>query len=136
MSVTAEIWSSWAAGRLELQGCAACGQTQHPPGPVCHHCYATRLELVPISGVGSILSWSMVHRAPAPEFADQVPYALVLVDTTEGALVQARLASEAVAPSLAIGRPVTLVLQEGSGGRQMPVVHLVRDADDRRTTDE
>lgn len=131
MSVTAEIWDSWASGTLALQGCADCGRTQHPPGPVCHHCHSTTLGLVRISGLGSILSWSMVHRAPAPEFADHVPYPLVLVDTREGALVQARLAPGAATTSLAIGRPVTLVLHEGSGGRQMPVAQLVRDVDDR-----
>jgi uncharacterized OB-fold protein len=80
------------AGVLRVQRCEVCGLAQLYPRILCVHCGAQSLRWEEASGKGSIYSYTVVRRAPSPEFADDVPYALALVDLDEGPRVLARIA--------------------------------------------
>jgi uncharacterized OB-fold protein len=118
---SAQLWQAWASGRLCLQACRACGEIQHPPGQVCSHCHATDWDLVDINPVVTLVSWSTVHRAPAPHFADALPYTIVLVSVGPRALLEARLDSRVPVESLVSGMPVRLAFDDVVG-RAMPTV--------------
>jgi uncharacterized OB-fold protein len=72
-------------GRLHLQHCAACDRYQHPPRYRCPACGSEdALEWVPVSGDGRIHTWTVTHRPVDPGWADEVPYATVVVELDEG----------------------------------------------------
>ncbi|MFD9668559.1 Zn-ribbon domain-containing OB-fold protein [Rhodococcus sp. NPDC059968] len=86
-----EIWESWGAQELCFQGCRTCHALQHPPGRLCSSCHGCEFDGVAVSGKAALLAWSVVHRAPSPDFADQVPYTVGVVELAEGPLVEVRL---------------------------------------------
>ena len=59
------------------------------PEVACTHCFATDWRWVPASGRGTLYSYTVVHRAPAPGFA--VPFVLVVVELEEGPVIFSNL---------------------------------------------
>jgi uncharacterized OB-fold protein len=81
-----------AQHRLELSECDSCHTVFHYPRDICPSCAQWTIRPITASGRGTIYSFTVVHRAPQPAFADDVPYVLALVDTEEGARIFARIA--------------------------------------------
>lgn len=88
---TRPFWTSAARGELSYQSCMDCRTPLFPPGTLCRRCGSTRLEWQVSSGLGTIYSLTMVHRAPTPAFVGDVPYALALVDVAEGFRMMANI---------------------------------------------
>ncbi len=82
------FWEGVRAGRLLLQGCAACGRLRHPPGPMCPHCRSLEWEPVESAGRGTVYSWVVSHHPTEP---DAEPRIVVLVDLEEGVRLVANL---------------------------------------------
>ena len=93
---------------LCLQHCADCGAIQAFGRDFCLGCLGEAVTWQPVLGTGRVISSTLQHRAPVPEWKDRVPYAVLLVDLDEGPRVMA-LGAEDFAP----GTPVRLV----RGGR-------------------
>jgi hypothetical protein len=81
-TLTRPFWDAAASGRLLLPRCNACGRHFFRPEVACTHCFATDWQWVPASGRGTLYSYSVVHRAPAPGFV--VPLVLAVVELDEG----------------------------------------------------
>ena len=84
-TLTRPFWDAAAEqprGRLLLPRCNACGQHFFRPEVACTHCFATDWQWVPASGRGTLYSYTVVHRAPAPGFV--VPLVLAVVELAEG----------------------------------------------------
>ena len=77
-----------AAGRFEIQRCAACGKHVFYPRVLCPHCGSDRLDWVAPSGRGMVYSITIVRRKPA----DGGDYNIVLVDLEEGVRLLSRVA--------------------------------------------
>ena len=75
-------WDGCREGVLRVQRCRACGGHVFIPQPLCTHCQAQALEWVESSGHGQVYSYSVVHRAPRPEFP--VPYVVAIIELDEG----------------------------------------------------
>ena len=88
---SAPWWDALASGRLVLPKCDVCGRWSFPPGPACPHCGSPRPALRQASGLGTVYSWVVVHKAYDPAFASEVPYVIVTVDLDEGPRVVGRL---------------------------------------------
>jgi uncharacterized OB-fold protein len=74
---------------LEASRCTVCQAIHFPPREVCPTCRRAsigRIEPVKLSGRGTILEWTRVHKA-APGYEMHVPYLLALVQTEEGPVV-------------------------------------------------
>ena len=78
------FWEAARAGKLCMQCCRGCGEFRFPPASVCAHCGALEFDWKSLSGSGSVVSYVVFHKAYFPGFADEVPYAVVLVKLTEG----------------------------------------------------
>jgi uncharacterized OB-fold protein len=102
-----------AAKRHELvvQRCAQCGTHRFPAREICSTCLARDAEWVRVSGEGEIFSYNVMHQVYHPGFADEVPYAVVVVKLKEGAKMTSNLLG--VAPhAITIGMPVSVVFED------------------------
>lgn len=113
------FFAAAAEGRLELQRCAACGRVWFFPRPACVACGATDYAWTRASGRGRLHSFSIVHRAPSPEFRSIVPYVVALVDLEEGPRMMANVVGEG-ALAVSIGDALELVFEERGEGRKLP----------------
>ena len=75
-----------------LPRCAACGRFHFYPRPACPFCGSADIAPARASGRGTVYSYSVVHRAPSPAFAADVPYTVAIVATDEGPHLMTRLA--------------------------------------------
>jgi hypothetical protein len=77
----------WAAARrrtLVAQRCPACQQWQHPPRPACFACDSADVEFTPLSGLGTVLTWTEVRQPFVADWRDELPFTCFLVETAEG----------------------------------------------------
>lgn len=98
---TAPFWESCRRAQLCLQRCATCATWRYPPAPVCPRCAASEAFWTPTSGKGRIYSFVVYHRAFHPAYAEEVPYAMALVELDEGVRLLLRVV-ECAPESLAI----------------------------------
>jgi uncharacterized OB-fold protein len=82
--LTAEFYAHLAGGELRLQCCDACGRWRHPPRVLCGACSADRWSWQEVCGRGAVYTWTVTHQALVPPFADDLPYAVVVVELDEG----------------------------------------------------
>jgi len=108
-AVTQPFWDGVAEGVLRLQWCATCGRHVFYPRAVCPQCMSDDLEWVEASGAGAVHSFTVVHRAP-PDYRDDVPYVVALVDLDEGVRMMTRLVDVEPA-AVSVGMPVELAIR-------------------------
>jgi uncharacterized OB-fold protein len=77
-----------AAGRFEIQKCAACSRHVFYPRVLCPHCGSAELAWVAPSGRGTVYSTTVVRR----KSADGGDYNVCLVDLAEGVRMMSRVA--------------------------------------------
>ena len=56
---------------------------RYPPGPACPWCAGNAFEWVPVSGRGTVCSYTEVRHAVRPTFRAHVPYLALLVELDE-----------------------------------------------------
>lgn len=78
------FWDAARRHELCLPSCLECQRAHYPPGPVCPFCLSDQLAWSRMSGKGKVTSWVIFHRNWFPEFADDLPYAVVQVELAEG----------------------------------------------------
>ncbi len=77
-------WQAAREGRFLLQRCAACGKRQFPPRMLCSHCGARAPAWVENDGLGTVYSFTIVHRPPEQSFMADVPYVVAIVELDAG----------------------------------------------------
>lgn len=77
-------WDGLRDGKLLMPRCDACGKYWFPPSLLCPHCNATKWTWTSTSGRGRIFSYVVYHRVYHPGFADEVPYAVAVIELDEG----------------------------------------------------
>jgi uncharacterized protein len=91
-------------GRLTGIRCGACGEMAIPPKEFCRSCHGRAWEAVPLSGAGTIASFTVIRVAPRGHAGD-APYAIAVVSLAEGAALLGRVVDVPL-ETLAIGLPV------------------------------
>ncbi len=91
-------------GRLTGIRCRACGNLTIPPKEFCDACGRREWEAVPLSGEGTIASYTVIRVAPASH-AGEAPYAVAVVRLREGVSLFGRVVDVPL-ESLAVGMPV------------------------------
>ena len=108
--LNAEFYAHCAAGELRFQRCTACATWRHPPRVRCAACGSDEYEWALATGRGQIYSWTVTHRPIDPGFADEVPYAVLVVEMEEGPRLVGNLRE--LAPSeLSLGVSVEVVFE-------------------------
>jgi uncharacterized OB-fold protein len=77
-------------GQLSAVRCRGCGELAIPPKELCPTCGQRGWDLVPLSGDGTIASYTVIRVAPR-RFAAQAPYAVAQVRLAEGVSLLGRL---------------------------------------------
>ena len=118
-ALTAPYWDAAREGRLVVQECRSCGQVWHPPLPRCPHCHAADPGWRPVSGDGTVYTYTVVRHATHYAFAGAIPYVLALVALAEGPRLVTALAG--VEPGeVRVGLPVRVVFREVAPGVTLP----------------
>lgn len=99
--------------RLVVQRCSGCGAFRFPPRELCSSCLTTDATWTEVSGRGEIFSFNVMHQVYHPAFADEVPYAVVVVKLAEGPKMVSNLVDCAI-DEIRIGMPVEVVFERAS----------------------
>lgn len=114
-----EFWEAARDGRLLIKRCGGCQRTFFPPRHLCPFCWSENTLWVESAGQGSVYSFTVIHRPPAPEFSGQGPYVVALVDLAEGPRVMANIRGED-AMQTAVGDPVQVCFEARGEGWKVP----------------
>jgi hypothetical protein len=95
-----------ATGKVHVQRCDACGHHQHPPRRFCASCGSTDLAFVPTANRGEVYSWTTSHFTVDTGWIDDVPFATVVVQLTEGPRIVGAYHGDPA--TLTIGQPVSV----------------------------
>jgi uncharacterized OB-fold protein len=127
---SAAFWEAAAAHVLTVARCSRCGTFSIPPDVVCWHCHSPDPEFVfePVSGRGSIRSWTTVRQSFLPGFDDDVPFVLVDVELDDQADLRliGRLLDGPDA-ALRVGGRVTVAFEDLPSGFAIPAFVLEDD---------
>lgn len=123
------FWAAAAEHVLTIARCSRCGAYAHPPDVVCPHCGSTDPDFgfVPVSGRGSIRSWTVVRQSFLPGFDDDLPFVLVDVELTEqpDLRIIGRLLDGPDA-AIALGALVRSAFEDVAAGVAVPAFELDR----------
>jgi uncharacterized protein len=72
------------AGRLVVRRCTGCEHVQWPPREFCGRCRGTEFTPHEVEPSGVVYTFTVVHRAFHPWFADRVPYGVAVVELGDG----------------------------------------------------
>ena len=91
-------------GQLTGIRCGRCGELAIPPKESCPSCRERAWETVPLTGAGTVASFTVIRVAPPARAAD-APYAVALVRLQEGVFLSGRIVDIPL-DVLRIGLPV------------------------------
>ena len=90
--VTARDWREYPRRyRYEAAKCVKCGYIAFPERLVCPECKAREFEKVILPREGKLLTYTVIHTPPS-WFKDLAPYAVGVVELTNGARLTAQIA--------------------------------------------
>jgi uncharacterized OB-fold protein len=115
--LTRPFWDACGEGRLVIPRCNACGRHFFRPEVACTHCFATDWKWVEASGRGTLYSYSIVHRAPAPGF--ETPLVLAVVELEEGCFLFSNVVGCEHA-DIRIGMPLRVTFEYVAPGIDLP----------------
>lgn len=119
--LTSPYWDAAREGRLVVQECLRCHRLRHPPLPACPDCssHGSMLGWREVSGTGTVYTYTVVRHPTHFAFADKIPYAIALVELTEGP----RLVTGIIGcppEQVRVGMPVRAVFREVAEGVTLP----------------
>jgi uncharacterized OB-fold protein len=108
---SAEFWRRVGSHAMAFQRCADCKTVRFYPRALCPQCLSERVEWVPVSGRGSLYSFTVCHRPASEAFAAATPYIVALVDLAEGVRLMSNLI-DCPPGEARVGMPVTLIYED------------------------
>jgi len=114
---TAQFWDATVDGHLQLPHCDACGAVIWYPRSMCPACGGTSISWADASGLGTVYSFSVVHRG-AGRYRDAVPYVVAYVELDEGPRVLTNLVG-CPPDEVHIGQRVQLVWSDTGEGSSL-----------------
>lgn len=104
------FWTAGADGTLRLQECTDCSALIHPPQPVCRYCRGQQLQVREVSGLATLVGFTVNHRFSLPGLP--APYVVAQVAINEDPRV--RLTTNVVdcdPEQLELGQQVEVVFE-------------------------
>jgi uncharacterized protein len=113
------FWEGCRQGKLLLQYCDQCRRHQFYPRLYCMQCGSASLSWIEASGRGVIYSYTIIHQNKSPEFAQDTPYNVAIVQLEEGPRMMSNIVD--ISPAeLRIDLPVTIIFDAVSDSISLP----------------
>jgi uncharacterized protein len=106
---TEPFWAAAREGKLLLKRCTKCKELHYYPRTICPFCFSDETDWVEASGSGTIYTYSVMRRVPAP-------YAIAYVALDEGVTLMSNIVDHDL-DDLRIGQRVKLVFKESVSGQ-------------------
>jgi hypothetical protein len=103
-------------GKLMATRCEKCKRSFFPPRLDCPNCVSGEIEWFEISGIGTLLSFTVVNYGPSG-FENDTPYALGIAKFEEGVKVLGRISKDVDPADIKVGMKVKLTPTKIDGGR-------------------
>jgi uncharacterized protein len=113
------FWEGCRQGKLLLQYCTQCQQYQFYPRLYCMHCNSNALSWVEASERGVIYSYTTIHQNKSPEFINDTPYNVAIVQLEEGPRLMSNIV-DIVPTELRVDLPVTVVFDQVTESINLP----------------
>lgn len=110
-----EFWAATGEGRLLLRRCDDCQSFIWYPRPFCPACGSLRTSWAQASGLGTVYTFTVVHRSVIPGFREAAPYVVAYVELAEGPRVMTNIVDVDPA-AVSIGMPVSVVFADTGEG--------------------
>ena len=78
------FWDGLANHQVMLQQCDDCDAWVFYPRSHCSGCLSPNLTWKQVSGNGTLYSFTVARRPTAPQFVDEIPQLIVVVELSEG----------------------------------------------------
>lgn len=130
--LTRPFWQACRRHELIVPRCAGCTRCFFRPELACPHCGSMTWTWVPSSGLGTLYTYTVVHRASGPGVT--VPYVLGAIDMREGFTMMSRVVDCPV-EQLAFDMPLRLTFVDVDDEFSLPVFRqdqARRDDSERR----
>lgn len=108
--VTAFFWTSGADGKLRIQRCGACGRWQHPPLPRCLSCHSDEVAPQPVSGRGTIKTFTVNAQMWTPAITE--PFVFAAIELEEQAELYVLSNVDAPPEQVRSGLPVEVFFEQ------------------------
>jgi uncharacterized OB-fold protein len=115
--ISQPFWDACRDGRLIVQRCPDCQRYVFTPQAYCRYCHNLNLQWVDSAGVGTVITYTIVHRPPTPAF--EVPYVIAIVRLDEGYEMMTNIV-DSPPESVRIGDRVQLTLMAISDEITLP----------------
>ena len=102
-----------SANRLCLQRCSDCATYTHPPRYFCPRCSCAKFSFEPVSGAGTVYSYTVSHVSAEPAWQPFLPYLTIVVELAEGPRIIAT-ARGIRSEDVQIGMPVRVAVEKKS----------------------
>ncbi len=89
--ISKPFWQGLKEGEIRIQQCNQCDGWVFFPRRHCSHCLSHDLEWKPVSGKGTLYSYTLTRIPTLPEFADEMPQALAVVELDQGVRINTTL---------------------------------------------
>jgi uncharacterized protein len=112
------FWEAARDNHLVVQTCSDCGNHRHPPRPMCPDCKSTGWYQTPLSGAGTLYSFSILHHPRSLQF--DYPIIAALIDLSEGVRIVSNVV-EIETDRLRIGMPLMVRFVDTLEEMKVPV---------------
>ena len=122
MGITARNWREYPQRyKLEAAKCLQCNKICFPPRLICPECRSRKFETIRLKSEGVLKTYTVIRIAPSG-FEDQVPYAVGIVELTDGISTMMQI-TDCEPDELTIGMPLKVefrkVQEDGDAGLLM-----------------
>jgi|SRR3972149_1891078 len=116
--ISQPFWDAAKQHRLTLQRCAN-GHVFYYARSHCPKCLSNELTWFDASGKGTIYSYTVARRPTSPEFEQDVPYIIGVIELAEGPRMTS-LVVELDPDTVMIGTPVQVVFDDVNDAIALP----------------
>jgi uncharacterized OB-fold protein len=116
---TRPFWEGLAGHRIVIPRCDRCGTWVWYPRPRCTGCLGDQLTWTPVTGAGTVHTFTVTRQPIHPAFADETPQVQAIVELAEGIRMTTTLVGldpETVEAATVIGLAVEPMFDDGPDG--------------------
>jgi uncharacterized OB-fold protein len=114
-----QYWEYCQRHELRMQRCNDCGYIRFPPGVLCPRCHSMDAGWVKLSGKGKIYSFVVYRVSYHPSYADDIPYAVAVIQLAEGPRMESNITGSKV-ENLRIDMPVEVYFDDVTAEVSLP----------------